>query len=296
MSELLESLAQCSVFASLSRNELQHLSKIIKQEELPQGTVIFDVNKKPEYLYYIQHGSFTLCLPNNEYKTLVAGQLMGEIGVLNKDYRSGTVYAAEPSTVISISGTGIFDTTIIPPVIALKITKALATQITQYLRSREQISTMELIRYGENDHVEFKSTLRWNLFRNKADKAIEHAVLKTLAAFMNSSGGVLIIGVADDRSVLGLKNDRFKDHDKMLLHLTNLVRKRIGPLHAQYLNFAIESVAGEHVLRVDCAPGYTPAYVLGDNADHLYIRSGPSTTDVRLSKVYDYICERFRKI
>ena len=55
----------------------------------------------------------------------------------------------------------------------------------------ENVSTDELIQNGETENVEFKSTLRWNIHTQKKDDAIEHASLKTIAAFLNSYGGTL---------------------------------------------------------------------------------------------------------
>lgn len=290
---MLRLLASNPVFRNLSEDELQLLSPIISRKTFNEGEIVFDFNKKPKYLFYIESGSFMLGLSNNEYKVLKPGQLIGEIGVINGDFRSGIVYASELSTVISICGTRLFNEEFIPPVVTLKIVISLSKVITGYLRSREQTSTMEIIQNGEDSNVEFKSTLRWNLFSKKKDKAIEKAVLKTLAAFMNSNGGVLIVGVADDGNILGLENDQFGDSDKLLLHLTNLIKERIGPLYLKYLHFSIEEIRETEILRIDCVPASIPAYFKDDNSDHLFIRSGPSTTDLRLSKVYKYITERF---
>lgn len=295
MSDLLQLLAENPVFADLSEEEIQLLPSIIKRETFNEGEIIIDVNKKPLFLYYIESGSFILALSNNKYKTLKPGQLIGEIGVINGDFRSGSITASELSTVISICGTKLFIEEFIPSIVALKIVRALSKRITSYLRSNEQISTLEIIQKGENDSVEFKSTLRWNLFTRKKDKAIEKAVLKTLAAFMNSTGGLLIVGVTDDGNILGLENDQFESYDKLLLHLTSIIKERIGPLHLKYLNFTIEKISDKEILRVDCHPADIPAYFRDDNTDHLFIRYGPSTTDLRLSKVYDYITERFDK-
>lgn len=61
----------------------------------------------------------------------------------------------------------------------------------------------ELVRRGENKHVEFK------LKTNHPEKIIREVV-----AFANSDGGQLIIGVGDDRSIKGLK---FADEDEFIL-------------------------------------------------------------------------------
>ena len=49
--------------------------------------------------------------------------------------------------------------------------------------------------------MEFKSSARWNLKEKKEDKTIKEVILKTVAAFFNSEGGTLLIGVADDRDL-----------------------------------------------------------------------------------------------
>ena len=59
-------------------------------------------------------------------------------------------------------------------------------------KSPEEI--IELIKKGENDCLEFKSTLRINLHTGDQDKKIEHSALKTLCAMLNSNGGILLIG------------------------------------------------------------------------------------------------------
>src|SRR5439155_9603441 len=61
----------------------------------------------------------------------------------------------------------------------------------------------ELLKLQESKTLEFKSSLRWSLKEDRQDdRLVTHAVLKTVAAFLNSEGGDLVIGVADDRTVL----------------------------------------------------------------------------------------------
>ena len=88
----------------------------------------------------------------------------------------------------------------------------------QYLRSHR--SAGELIKQGESKTLEFKSTLRWNLREDrKDDKRITHAALKTIAAFLNTEGGDLLLGVADDGAIVGIEKDRLDNDDKFMRHL-----------------------------------------------------------------------------
>lgn len=293
MKEILQLIWQHDVFANLTKEELNSLAPIIHRKVYKTQELVFDTNHKANYLFFIESGQLGLTLPNNEHKFLEKGQLFGEIGIINSDFRTGMVTALEPTKLIAICGTKLFKKEHIQPEIALKIVTALSKRITNYLRSKEQISTKEIIEQGESDQVEFKSTLRWNLYANKKDKAIESAALKTVAAFMNSNGGTLIIGVEDDGNILGLANDKFQNNDKLLLHLTSLIKNRMGAVHNQSLHVSIESINQKEILRIDCSPTTTPVYLKDGNLEHFYIRTGPSTTDLRLSKVFDYIKKRF---
>ena len=82
-----------------------------------------------------------------------------------------------------------------------------------------------------------KSTLRWSLKDDRQDdRGVTHAVLKTIAAFLNTEGGDLLIGVSDDGDTVGVTADGFASEDKMHLHLVNLLKDRLGSQHSMYIH------------------------------------------------------------
>jgi predicted HTH transcriptional regulator len=56
-------------------------------------------------------------------------------------------------------------------------------------------ASAELIDNDEDFAVEFKSTTRWDLRENQPSKAMEDAIVKTVAGFLNTDGGTLLIGI-----------------------------------------------------------------------------------------------------
>jgi len=56
----------------------------------------------------------------------------------------------------------------------------------------------ELVAAGESETVEFKSSLFHSYKPEIPAKVITGSVIKTVAAFLNTSGGTLAIGMADD--------------------------------------------------------------------------------------------------
>lgn len=291
--EMLVAVSQHEVFNGFDSAASGKLEEALSYQIVAKNSQIFEIGDQPNLIYYLLEGALTLKFPDNSSIQLQVGELIGEIGVLNGDFRLGTLTANADSAVIAIDTVCLFDPSCVPPETSLAIVRRLSRRVTNYLRSVQQTSTQDLILQGEGDYVEFKSTLRWNIKAEKKDKNITHAITKTIAAFLNSDGGILLVGVGDDGEVLGLDADRFENEDKMLLFLTNSIQSQLGSLHLERINFHTETIGDKDVLRIDVQAGNDPCYLSKEKLDHFYIRTGPSTTDLRLSRVFDYLSKRF---
>ncbi len=291
--EMLGAISEHEVFSGFDREASGKLEDALSYQTVAKNSQVFEMGDQPNLIYYLLEGSLTLKFPDHSTIQLREGELIGEIGVLNGNFRLGTLTANVDSAVIAIDGSRLFDPDYLPAETSLAIVRRLSRRVTNYLRSVQQTSTQDLIRQGEGEYVEFKSTLRWNLKAEKKDKNITHAITKTIAAFLNTDGGILLVGVSDDGKVSGLEADRFENEDKMLLFLTDSIKSQLGTLHLKNIDFHTESIAGSEVLRIDVRAGSDPCYLAKENLDHFYIRTGPSTTDLRLSQVFDYLNKRF---
>jgi predicted HTH transcriptional regulator len=154
---------------------------------------------------------------------------------------------------------------------------------------------LELINQGEKKSLEFKSTLRINLHTKEHDKKIEHSVLKTIAGFLNSSGGTLLIGVDDAGKIIGIKNDNFESSDKFNLHFTNLIKQYIGKKYFRFLNFELVRINDKSVLKVDCFKSNKPVFLKFGENEEFYIRTGNQTIQISGSELVEYIDEKFSK-
>ena len=153
-------------------------------------------------------------------------------------------------------------------------------------------SIRRLIKAGEGTTVEFKSTMRMNLHTKKPGKEIEIAWLKGVVAFMNTDGGTLLIGVTDDGEITGLERDVFENEDKCRLHFKNLIAAHIGAEFSKYITFTIVHIDDLTVGVAQCRRSEQPAYLKHPKGEGFYIRSGPSSDELPVSKVMDYIKSR----
>ena len=149
-----------------------------------------------------------------------------------------------------------------------------------------------IIAQGESDKVEFKSTLRWNLRKDCSDKAMEVAWMKSIVAFLNTDGGVLIVGIEDNGNILGTDADRFASDDKLLLHVNNLIKQNIGLEFANAIRFNLFPINGKPVLVFECGVSSAPVFLKNGNAEDFYVRVGPGSRKLTTSEVIAYLSNR----
>lgn len=156
---------------------------------------------------------------------------------------------------------------------------------------------LRLLSVGENEHVERKSTFRWDVNARAVNRALERAALKTVAAFMNSEGGHLLLGVADDGTPLGLEHDiatlARKDMDGFETHFSNVLSAMLGPSFRQFVTLRPFEHEGKRCMLVSVAPSPLPAYLADEQREEFFVRIGNGTTALKMSEAYRYIENRF---
>ena len=145
---------------------------------------------------------------------------------------------------------------------------------------------LELIKKGENDLVEFKSSLRWDLRQSKVNKQLEFVIIKTIAGFMNTNGGNLLIGVDDNGNILGLNQDfetlKKPDRDGFEQYLMQLISLKLGTHLCTAVNVSFYRYGENDVCYIEIDPAKTPVYLSQDGRSRFYIRTGNGTRELDL--------------
>jgi hypothetical protein len=142
----------------------------------------------------------------------------------------------------------------------------------------------ELVKAGESINLEFKSSARWNYRGQVKDAKLEHVVVKTVAGMMNSEGGTLLIGVADDGLVLGVEED-YKtlskaNRDGYELFLGELFKSCLSSAAYTLARVSFSALGARDVCRVDVAASARPVFAKAHEAkDHteFWARVGNNT-------------------
>ncbi|MHB8884652.1 MAG: GmrSD restriction endonuclease domain-containing protein [Methylovirgula sp.] len=167
------------------------------------------------------------------------------------------------------------------------------------------ITLEELIAEGEDEELEFKSSLRWDFKEQATNKKLEEVIVKTVAAFANSQGGTLLIGVSDSGEILGLEGDYLSlggaNRDKFELHLRNLLNSAFGAAFvSSKLKVLFPAIGEVEICQVDVRPSIKPLVLTvrdknGVGQEKFYVRSGNSSQELSLAEMPSYLAERFEK-
>lgn len=171
--------------------------------------------------------------------------------------------------------------------------QARAKLIFTELKSRIELShkepaneeVQELIAAGESDTVEFKSTLRYDLRAKSVNKKLEYVIAKTIAAFLNSNGGNLLIGIDDGQNALGLTDDietlSKKNLDGFELHLLEIIKKFIGGGYSTHIKVTFPIYDDIQICRIRVAKCSKPIFTQFEGKEGFFVRYGCSSLPLR---------------
>ena len=161
------------------------------------------------------------------------------------------------------------------------------------------LSASLLLAQGEHERTEFKTTLRWDAQANRVNKTLEKSIMKTIAAFLNSEGGYLVIGADDTGTPVGLESDYAtlgkQNADGFEIHFTNLFNTAVGAEFRRFVKLAFQRLNGKEVCVIRVLPSSKPAFVRFDENEDFYIRTGNSTTALKPSASATYIRSWWRE-
>lgn len=199
--------------------------------------------------------------------------------------------------------------------------------VLQWLEDIRKSSDLDvLLSTEESDTVEFKSSLihpyeldpgfqtavdMGTMPLQKAQRAmqerLEWEVTKTVAAFLNTHGGILLVGVSPSRNVLGIEPDfkylgRQQDGDGWQLFLKELIVKRLGEAVWSGIRPSLITHGEKTVAIISCPRRSTETWHHGgvvdkagnvDHDDHFYVRMSSATQEIKGPELIRWIREHW---
>lgn len=179
-----------------------------------------------------------------------------------------------------------------------------------------------MIRTGENDHVEFKLQSLWSAnltndqistsesaeVRKYRTNASKYILARSIAGFLNTDGGDLIIGIKEDRihnaiTVVGIENDyptlieadRNPDGYRRML-VDAVIRKYIPEIYdtaSRFIHISFPVVSGRTLCHLHITPSDKPVFVDSGAEESFFIRIDASTRAITGKNLTRYTLTRF---
>jgi hypothetical protein len=243
------------------------------------------------YQYYVirpcsityAHGVFSkkeTSLPVNSSTTLtVSSNFMGKI------FHYGSVHAATGSSSLDLT--------------YVSRPERIVNLIKYENAFQKEPDILQLLAENEHERLEFKSSLRFDRKTGQANRDVEKAAMKTIAAFLNSKGGHLVVGVNDARVPLGIENDyetlQRKDADGFENHFTQAFNSMIGPEFRNLIKLWFHKLDERDLCIIQVLASPRPVYLKADNNEQFYMRTGNTSTSLKLSEIEAYSRSRWPK-
>lgn len=184
---------------------------------------------------------------------------------------------------------------------ALEIQEKVSSEVGFFESLNDEEEVRTLVRNGETKKVEFKETFSYDKKSKKKEQFLEKSALKTVAAFLNTSGGVLLIGVTDEGEIVGINEElsKFykadtlnKSKDKFKLHLKDLIKSHIGESFHLKVNYELVDISDFVVCKIDVEEAEKPCFY---QKKEFFIRTNPATDKIEGQEQHEYIQQRFKK-
>jgi len=148
----------------------------------------------------------------------------------------------------------------------------------KHKESKKEDEIREIILSGENEKVEIKSSLRFDIKESGVNKKLEYVIAKTVSAFLNNEGGTLVIGVDDDGNILGLEKDiqtlNKKNLDGFELHLRQVIRKYLGGTFEKYIKVSFPKIDNKELCVLKILKSGKPVFIEYEGKESFFVRNG----------------------
>ena len=160
------------------------------------------------------------------------------------------------------------------------------------------------IEQWESKKLEFKSSLNKNFHTQSSPcEIMRYETLLTVNAFLNTNDGNLIIGVRNNKQVVGIEKDDYYDNDKYMTKLENILSSSMGPEYSKYYEIEIHPYEGKKLCLVRCQKSESPVFLRykpynkkksrPDDTEDFYIRKNSGSQILKPSSMTKYINEHF---
>gem|GEM_PF-6304468 len=168
--------------------------------------------------------------------------------------------------------------------------------------SEEARQLLELIARGEGPDLEFKTTARFDTRTGTKNADLEDEIARQVAAFMNASGGTLLVGVTDEGFLSGIAPDlefiKPGNSDGWIRFIGGLLDNRLGATASTRCRIRTVTVDKKEIGIIEIKPGQSPTWFIersrdGRREERFYVRGSNRVPELTSSETFEYVKEHW---
>lgn len=181
------------------------------------------------------------------------------------------------------------------PLVPAEVKKVTLDTFRALLPSPDDAAVGRLIAAKESDKVEFKEAAAYSRQSGKKQPELMSKIAREIAAFMNTAGGSIIVGVADRGAVTGIADDiqhadsKKRNHDGYELFLRSSIVGKLGTIAASACKITFHRVENHEVCRILAPAAPAPVHLDGQ----LIIRAGTTSRVLSAQEEAAYIAQHW---
>lgn len=238
--EIYKGIRQCKALSELTEEEQIQLATLGTIEKYKKGEILFSFEHTGDAFFIVLSGQLRAFLHTSQKKKFKAGQLFGEVAIFGGRNRTGIIRASENATLVRFDKRDIYNSDILDTKVVLNITLALTKHIVSYFYDTP-INILELIKKGESETLEFKESI---------NKVNYDKILQTIIAMCNHKGGTILIGIKDDKTIVGTNFNM----DTLMKDIESLAQSRLGNILLTLIHISVETIDNKDIIRIECEP------------------------------------------
>jgi hypothetical protein len=203
-----------------------------------------------------------------------------------------------------------------------KFSRVVNEQLSRQTPDDDEFS--RLLDQGESESIEFMSPAAWSFGQLDPDNDItpspehitrggdapEFILAKTMAGFLNTHGGNLIMGLPENKEDqvegdgTGTENDYQYARDNVIDGYQRMIIDSVQKyfdtdfftMQSMFLSIEFKKIRGKTVCRIKIKKSERPLFLTSGNEDVFFVRTGAQTREIRkIKELYGYISHHFQR-
>jgi tetrahydromethanopterin S-methyltransferase subunit G len=166
-------------------------------------------------------------------------------------------------------------------------------EINRVVRIKQEVEKGNQLEIGnESETLEYKSSFKYDYKTKQSNPLLSKAVVQSILGFLNKDDGTLVIGVSDDKEILGIENDLklFNNSwDKYQLGIQDAIRDYTDTPLSDFVKVKQVEKDDKILCKIMIKRSPKPVFYTDGNKQDLYIRDGNRTQKLSTKQALEYV-------